>query len=524
MTTDETVELLRGEPNTPAVIWISRRGWSVPRKFVVPRAEIEVDSVHRRLLKGRVGLIRIDQFQSSTHDELIQAQAYLESKAKKKLKGLIIDLRGNPGGLLEQAVRIADSFVISGPLVTTVGYGQKVRQPKMATRAGTNTRLPIAVLIDESSASASEIVAGALKNHNRAILIGRRSSRKGSVQVIYDNQDDSALKLTIAQYLTPGDVSIQSVGVTPDIEVRPLLVGRNNVDLFVDTEAGEKRLPKHLQTLASGQNDDTMKSAYTVSYLRDLEIEKKIAQMPEKLLEDYETSLAADLLRAVKSTDREVMLRDVKFLMRERLKTTESRVDQALSKRGIDWTDVGPASGSPQAKIDIETNLENQTIIAGKALRVSVSIKNQGSGDYVRLAAISQSKFQQLDNREFIFGRLKPGESKTWTTEFPLDASTPPGPLKFDLNVSAKNLDKPMVRTVRFKVVQSPSPAFAFDYRIDDSRFGNGDGLLQSGETVELNVRVKNRGLGPADSLLGILKRHKDDQDRKLIIERGRIE
>ncbi|MBV71654.1 MAG: hypothetical protein CMH52_09970 [Myxococcales bacterium] len=524
MTTDETVELLRGEPNTPAVIWISRSGWSLPRKFVVPRAEIEVDSVHRRLLKGRIGLIRIDQFQSSTHDELVRAQAYLESKAKKRLKGLIIDLRGNPGGLLDQAVRIADNFIVSGPLVTTVGYGQKVRQPKMATRAGTNTRLPIAVLIDESSASASEIVAGALKNHNRAILIGRRSFGKGSVQVIYDNQDDSALKLTIAQYLTPGDESIQSIGVTPDIQVRPLLVDKSRVDLFVEIEAGEKRLPKHLQTLASGQNINPSKSAYSVSYLRDLKTEKKIAQMPEKLLEDYETQLAAQLLRTVKSTDREVMLRDVRAVMRERRKTTDSSVNKALAERGIDWTAGSRTTGLPKAKIDIKTNLENQTIIAGTPLKVTVTITNHGSGDYLRLAAISRSKFRQLDNREFLFGRLQPGESKSWTTEFAVDAATPPGSVNFDVSVSAQNSEQPVVQTVNFKVVQPPLPAFAFDYRIDDRRFGNGDGLLQSGEVAELNVRVKNRGAGAADSMLGILKRHKDDPDRKLIIERGRIE
>ena len=130
----------------------------------------------------------------------------------------MLDLRGNPGGLLEQAVRVADRFVASGPLVTTVGYGAKVRQPKMATRDGTEKTLPIVVLVDETSASASEIVAGALKNHNRALIVGQRTFGKGSVQVIYDNQDDSALKLTIAQYLTPGDESIQSVGITQTSE------------------------------------------------------------------------------------------------------------------------------------------------------------------------------------------------------------------------------------------------------------------------------------------------------------------
>ena len=160
-----------------------------------------MDSVFSRRLKNGLGLIRIDHFQSSTHDELKGALRKLK-RGRTPLKGIILDLRGNPGGLLNQAVKVADQFIVSGPVVTTVGYGEKMRQPKMATRTSTEERLSIAVLIDGSSASASEIVAGALKNHDRAVVIGQQSFGKGSVQVIYDNLDDSALKLTIAQYLT----------------------------------------------------------------------------------------------------------------------------------------------------------------------------------------------------------------------------------------------------------------------------------------------------------------------------------
>ena len=251
MTTDETVDLLRGEPDTPAVIWVARKNWSSPRKFVVPRAEISVDSVNHWLLSGGIGVIRIEQFQSSTHAELVRAHRKLKRLAKGKLAGLVLDLRGNPGGLLEQAVRVADRFVASGPLVTTVGYGAKVRQPKMATRDGTDKTLPMVVLVDEASASASEIVAGALKNHNRALIVGRRTFGKGTVQVIYDNQDESALKLTIAQYLTPGDESIQSVGIVPDIRVDPLRVDPKSIDLDVQAVAGEGQLPHHLATLGA---------------------------------------------------------------------------------------------------------------------------------------------------------------------------------------------------------------------------------------------------------------------------------
>src|SRR5207237_10279892 len=151
--------------------------------------------------------------------------------------GLVLDMRGNPGGLLEQAIQVSDAFVEEGTIVTTVGMNGQWREPKLARNDGGEREFPMAVLISSESASASEIVAGALKNLNRAIIVGRQSFGKGSVQVLYDfkekdSTDESALKLTIAQYLTPGDVSIQEVGITPDIELVPARILTDRIDLL----------------------------------------------------------------------------------------------------------------------------------------------------------------------------------------------------------------------------------------------------------------------------------------------------
>ena len=169
-----------------------------------------------------------------------------QAAAKGGLKGLVLDMRGNPGGLLDQAIQISDLFLDEGTIVATVGGGAGMRDEKPRAREPFDRELPIAVLVNSGSASASEIVAGALKNLDRAVIIGRQTFGKGSVQVLYDFPDDSALKLTIAKYLTPGDKSIQEVGIMPDIELTPTRVTRDRVDVYAPRKTvGEADLDKH---------------------------------------------------------------------------------------------------------------------------------------------------------------------------------------------------------------------------------------------------------------------------------------
>src|SRR5262249_23293965 len=220
MPLDDAVNRLRGKPGSKVTIWIHRdgnEGWSGSKPFELVREEINIESVDSRQLAPGVGYVRIKQFQASTSDELDTA---LENFQKKgRLKGLVLDLRDNPGGLLDQAAKVADKFLDRGVIVATVG-GTEPRDEKVAQRRGTEPPYPLVVLTNASSASASEIVAGALKNLDRAIIVGETTFGKGSVQLVFPRiAGGAALKLTIAQYLTPGDMSIQGVGVTPDIEL-----------------------------------------------------------------------------------------------------------------------------------------------------------------------------------------------------------------------------------------------------------------------------------------------------------------
>ncbi|MEJ7731198.1 MAG: MXAN_5808 family serine peptidase, partial [Polyangiaceae bacterium] len=224
MPLDDAVRRLRGDPGTKVTVWVTRDGdggWQGNKPFELTREQIKVRSVESRALEGGVGYVRLKQFQQSSFAEL--EAALDELRQKGPIKGLVLDLRGNPGGLLDQAARIADKFLADGVIVSTVGASEG-REEKRAKGAGTEPAYPLVVLVSGTSASASEIVAGALKNQNRALIVGAQTFGKGSVQLVFPDitSEKAALKLTIAQYLTPGDVSIQGVGVVPDIELDPM--------------------------------------------------------------------------------------------------------------------------------------------------------------------------------------------------------------------------------------------------------------------------------------------------------------
>ncbi len=525
MSLNDAVGLLRGDPNTKVDVWIFRDGWTKPRKFTITRANIKVKSVNSRRLDDDILWVRIRNFQNTTRDELERAvKAHQKALKKRTSRGLILDLRGNPGGLLDQAIKVADLFVRSGPLVTTVGFGDKMREPKMATRSGTYTALPIVVLIDPSSASASEIVAGALKNHHRALLVGQRSFGKGSVQSIYDNKDGSALKLTIAQYLTPGDLSIQSVGITPDVGVRPLVVSDKETNLFYEDSSGEGRLPAHLD------HESTVKTAadaprVELSYLLDEALEERIAENPNQLLVDFEVGLARSLLLETKATNVTEMMREVRPVLEAQRTGERDKVRDALAGRGVTWNPPPKvSSGTPKAKVEVEVEPAAAVVTAGETVNLSLSVTNVGDGPFSRLYALSKSDHAELDGIEFVFGDIPPGETRRWRVPVKIPRSTlrRRDAVRYVFH-EAHDRGPPEVK--RFlEMKQLARPRFAFDYRIDDREWGNGDGLLQLGEEAELSVTVQNAGVGEAYALVAYLRNDESDPERRIFIKRGRVE
>ena len=217
LTLNEAVEKLRGPIGSNVKIAV-QRAQDEPFEVDITRKEIKIRSVRSRLYDS-VGYVRITTFSEQTSPGLQKALDDLQAKSSEGLTGLVIDLRNNPGGLLSEAIRVSDAFLEEGEIVSTRGRGESDIQHAYARPGDISDGLPIVVLINSGSASASEIVAGALKDHRRAIVMGTRSFGKGSVQTITPMPGHGAMRLTTARYFTPSGVSIQAKGISPDIEV-----------------------------------------------------------------------------------------------------------------------------------------------------------------------------------------------------------------------------------------------------------------------------------------------------------------
>ncbi|WP_442871413.1 S41 family peptidase [Candidatus Thiodiazotropha sp. CDECU1] len=223
---NEAVALMRGKPGTSLELTIVRKGEEKPLKITVVRDVIRVVSIKSRLLDDRFAYLRISQFQANTTSDMLKSLDRLKSEVEGPLMGMVLDLRNNPGGVLNSAVSVSDAFLESGLIVYTEGRENDSQLRFEAAPDDVLDGAPIVVLVNEGSASASEIVAGALQDQNRAVIMGSRTFGKGSVQTIIPITDTAAVKLTTARYFTPSGRSIQAEGIEPDIELEELTLSK----------------------------------------------------------------------------------------------------------------------------------------------------------------------------------------------------------------------------------------------------------------------------------------------------------
>jgi carboxyl-terminal processing protease len=216
---NEAAMKMRGPKGTNVTITITREGLAKPKDITIVRDIIPLRSVRHEVLEKEIGYVRISQFNEETASDFEKAIQKLNVLSKTPLKGLIVDLRNNPGGLLDQAVKVADKFITSGVIVSIAGRNKEQKMKFTAHRNGTLEDYPLVVLVNRGSASGSEILAGALQDHGRALILGTQTFGKGSVQTIFPLKDGSGLKLTTARYYTPSGKSIQAMGITPSIIV-----------------------------------------------------------------------------------------------------------------------------------------------------------------------------------------------------------------------------------------------------------------------------------------------------------------
>jgi len=513
MTLQEAVSKLRGEEGTDVTITVSDAD-SLDRVVTVTRARISVPSVEHTYAGDGVGLIQMGHFAQDTFDRLEEALEELEEAAWKdkqgELKGIVLDLRQNPGGYLDQAKNVANKFLRSGVIVSTEGLGQRDKDVMHASRFGTEDQIAVVVLVDEGSASASEIVAGALQQQGRAPVIGVRTFGKGSVQNLYDQDfHDGALKLTIAQYLTPGDVSIQGVGVRPDIELRPARVEADEdgeiVQLYwQDFELREEDYETSFAWGTANESKAAFAAVYACPDCWDTEDTAR-DDLPADHLEDMEVQVAKALILEAGGPKAAPMLAKAPEVVGELVATKRKELEQSLRQLGIDWS-AAPKHTRPNkaaVSVQVEIGSDDGYLTPGIETPVTLTVTNSGDAPIFRLRAVTEG--DMFSGNEYVFGRLDAGESRTfsvsarpatWLTarteevhwHFFADGSEPPPPF-----------------TGRLRVKDVPHPRFAYSYQVLDDGTGrsrgNGDGLIQPGEAIDLLVRVRNTGAGATSDL-----------------------
>ncbi|HLK36553.1 MAG TPA: MXAN_5808 family serine peptidase [Polyangiaceae bacterium] len=539
---NEAVNHLRGAPGTKVNVWIHREtdGWQGSRPFELTREVIHVASVEHKLLDGGIGYVRLKQFQQNTTTELQAALA--DMKRTGELKGLVLDLRGNPGGLLEQAAKVVDTFVADGPIVATVGNPSEGREEKVAHGDGTEPNYPLAVLVNGSSASASEIVTGALKNHDRAVIVGETTFGKGSVQLVFtDLPDKAALKLTIAQYLTePGDVSIQGVGVTPDIELDPMTVDPLEMDLNADPNGLKERdLSRALSNVRAKEGARPVEVVrYDLPIKDRLEQRERGGELDENFELDFPIQFAHGLLGHVQPGKRLDQVRQARPFIGDARRAEVDKVAEELKGLGVDWadaaTDVPMASPpSPPAGIEVkvETDRPENEVTAGDSMNLKLTVTNHGTLALYRLVATTKSENPLFDNKELVIGRLDPGKSRMVTApagwcelkghkvgstaqnipkdaprvcSVPKDALMRADGVKFHFEEARGRA--PADAELRTSVKSLDRPIFAYSYEIIDNRRGNGDGRVQKGEDLTMYLTVKNVGKGRSFSTMANLR------------------
>ncbi len=250
---ESAVEQMRGEPGSEITLTIVREGVDQPFDVTLKRAIIQLQSARGELLEDRYGYVRVSQFQSGTSASLRRQIEKLEEQAGEPLTGLVLDLRNNPGGVLNGAVEVSDLFLRDGVIVSTRGRTADADYTFNATARDVLQGAPMVVLVNRGSASASEIVAGALQDHGRALILGTKTFGKGSVQTILPMNNGAALKLTTARYYTPNGRSIQATGIEPDIVSRRLQLS----DQPTHSGTREADLAGHLQNESTDTDDET---------------------------------------------------------------------------------------------------------------------------------------------------------------------------------------------------------------------------------------------------------------------------
>lgn len=517
MPLQDAVDRMRGEVGSQVTLYVKRRGWVEPKPIVITRELIRIKSVTSHAFEGdKIGYIKIKSFDQTTAQEVKAHLAQLRD-GMKGLRGLIIDLRNNSGGLLTQSIAISEMFLNKGDTIVAVeGATPEAREETRAMRDGAERGYPIVVLINVGSASASEIVSGALQYHERATVIGQRSFGKGSVQILKDNPDGSAIKVTSAQYLTPGDISIQGVGIVPDIELVPSFVSDEGVSLI---ESRRDRRESTLEQSLRSSKTTHRESARSLHYLyveaqedearaKELGLSKYDLRSTEDYTPDDEIDFARRYLTRARSNNAVAVLAESLPFFDEEVSRYTRELSKAFKKQNIDW---GASENASCESLSWGIKFGNQTAVGegkirfpadGKEHQLVMWVKNPCENrELTQLSASLFSNNIALDEREFAFGRILPGEKREWAikVKIPRSMAARDDEVYVEFYQNGEEFDTGVRDTFHAQIAANERPEFSYTYWIDDIARGNGDGKLSRNESADMYLRVKNIGRVKSD-------------------------
>ncbi len=515
----DAVNMIRGHEGTVVNIWAKRKieakkgqkkgTWTEPKKYPLKRRRIRIESVVGKMLnkgEGNIAYFRINHFISNTAQDLARRYSELLSK-HGAINGIVLDLVDNPGGLLGQAIQVGNAFLDRGVIVSTEGAPGTKKRVRKATKEGTlTTRTPMVVLISSGSASASEIVSGSLKNLDRALLIGETTFGKGTVQQIFtEGPKKPVLKLTIQQYLTAGDVSIQQVGVVPHIRYSPIGLLPGYSLFWPDTP---RKTSKRTRSIKSDKVRPPEKPRYE---LRDYRTKAEKRDYTNSV-EDYRADrnliqFAYDILLHHGHAKASQTLDSLASFMDKRIKKQEETMVADLKKNWkIDWSRGRLSVGKPKLKVKVEfcrvADLSTQRVCQkpltqvtpGVKSALSIRVENRGDTPQNRLYAIAKSPSYILDGREFLFGAVPPQGYRYWTSDFvvPERTSVAIEPITIELYQRGRG----KIATIRehLHISLLPKPQFQIFWALRESK--GGDSIAQKGEHFILDMKVKNMGKG----------------------------
>lgn len=517
MALEDLMDFMRGSPGTHVTMRVLREGAHSPMDVVIKREVIQVDSVTAHNVNAgalRILHISVETFSAKTSREILTAMK-LFKKNRGAIDGMILDLRSNPGGLLDQAVQVTDLFLEEGVIVSTRGRREEV---EVAGKGYDEVEFPMVVLIDEESASASEIVAGALQDHGRAVIVGQPSFGKGSVQTVFELPFEIALKLTIARYFTPSNRSIQNIGILPDLWLQPIIEKTENLNLFGSSRYRNEgflvhRLDEKAQTrqhiLALDQRMSEAccsKAYFTMQKNRpdDVDDDVDVAKAILAAAHDANFSRKGEPVWGVGKSRA--------LIGGELIRTTVGKLageatSWLKSRFGIPWDEPNEKGNFQTLALDgssidfLVQAVSGTTAIAGDESRFIWSITNKGHRPLRRVSVYLRSSGNSGETQEILVGSIDAGQSRSGAVNAraPFLAAADSWDVDVGLAMDAWPLPA-LTRQFYLEIETRDRPVLDFSTSIINENGGVPNGVLDPGEQAQLHLVVTNEGrLGVSD-------------------------